>query len=112
MHGLERCANFELHHVVPFRAARNKTEFKLVDDHRNLLYVHKLKHREIGEANERHVVLYAGGVGVELRDFDQDVIRIPVGEALFAAAQLPKMVCYNRGLLHSIYERTDEQSPY
>lgn len=58
-HGVQRAQSYELHHIVPFRSARNKTEFKLVDDYRNLLYVHKLKHKEIGEWNEKHVVLKA-----------------------------------------------------
>lgn len=111
VHGLERRSSFELHHVIPFRAARNKTEFKLVDDHRNLLYVHKLKHKEIGESNEAHVILYAVDDGLELSDFDQEIIRIGAGEALFAMSQVPLMVGYNRALLHSIYERRDANAP-
>lgn len=107
MHGIERRRDFELHHIVPFRAARNKAEFKLVDHYRNLLYLHRHKHKEIGEANERHVILFCADNGLELRDFDADAISVGAGQALFAMSQVPRMVSYNRDLLLSIYEWSD-----
>lgn len=47
IHDVSKRDQFELHHVVPIAVARNREEAKLIDDHRNLLYLHKDKHREI-----------------------------------------------------------------
>ena len=46
-HKVNKEEYYELHHIVPLSYVRNQGEYKLIDDYRNLVYIHKDKHREI-----------------------------------------------------------------
>lgn len=46
-HGIEKQEDYHLHHIVPLNYVRNREEYRLIDDFRNLIYVHKDKHKEI-----------------------------------------------------------------
>ncbi len=46
-HKIQKINNYELHHIVPLSFVRNKGEYKIIDDYRNLIYIHKDKHKEI-----------------------------------------------------------------
>lgn len=57
-HSIEKRDNFEFHHIIPIATAKNDKEFKMIDDERNLIYIHKNKHREISQNLSRNIVLY------------------------------------------------------
>ena len=48
-HKIEKQKNYHLHHIVPFRRIKNLKDHKLIDNFRNLIYLHKDKHEEIQE---------------------------------------------------------------
>lgn len=56
-HGIEKKNNFEFHHIIPIASAKNNKEFLMIDDERNLIYIHKNKHREISQNLGRNIVL-------------------------------------------------------
>ncbi|NLB54488.1 MAG: hypothetical protein GX811_01745, partial [Lentisphaerae bacterium] len=45
-HRVQRTLGFELHHIIPFSAAQNKSQTLWVDDFKNLIYLGKSKHAE------------------------------------------------------------------
>ena len=46
-HKIAKQENYELHHIVPLSYVKNQEEYKLIDDFRNLIYLHKNKHKKI-----------------------------------------------------------------
>ncbi len=107
MHGVDKENNFELHHIIPFRYARNKHEFKLIDDYKNLIYLHKNKHKEITRNRDRHVILEIEPNKLQLSDFDNDVIEATNDvDAKYSKKDsiLKTMFKHNKALLKSIFE--------
>ena len=47
VHQISKLADYELHHIVPLSYVRNKMEYKLIDNYKNLIYLSKEKHKKI-----------------------------------------------------------------
>ena len=104
-HSLNKTINFELHHVIPFRYAKNKYDFKLIDDYKNLIYLHKSKHRKITKNNDKNVILYADNIKVKFKDFDNNLIVADNNKhAKYSKKKTTIMNNYNGKLLESIFE--------
>ncbi len=106
-HNIKKISNFELHHIIPFRYARNKHEFKLIDDYKNLIYLHKNKHKEITRNRDRHVILEIEPDKLQLSDFDNDVIEAAndVNTKYSKKDSILKiMLKHNKALLKSVFE--------
>ncbi|MCG2700887.1 hypothetical protein L6267_01850 [Candidatus Parcubacteria bacterium] len=103
-HSINKMKNFELHHIVPFRYVKNKHEFKLIDDCKNLIYLHKNKHKEITKNKDKNIILYADDLKIELKDFDNNSIMANNKNAKYSKKKTKVMNNYNGKLLESIFE--------
>lgn len=105
-HSIGRKEFFELDHIIPFSAGRNKKEFALVDDWKNLVYLQKEKHAEKTRQGSKHVVLLATQKQISLRKIngDENDITAENGiEAHYSGNLASRMEQYNRSLLRKIY---------
>jgi len=107
-HKVKKRDKFELHHIVPISSARNKEEAKMIDDHLNLIYIHRGKHKAISKDGNRKVVLSIYPKEANFSDLEnkKSVKTINDKDALYATEQrkIEKIAKYNTGLLQSIFE--------
>lgn len=102
-HGIEREKYYELHHIVPLSYVNNKEEYKLIDNYRNLVYLHKDKHNEI---KKNHIRFRHNDPKIyfEDRTNNTDKVTAKNGEnAKFNTSLLNRMKRYNSDILKSIY---------
>lgn len=101
-HALEKEECYELHHIVPLSYVRNKEEYKLIDNYKNLIYLHKDKHKEI----KRDYIIFKDKypkVYFVNRFENSDVISAKNNkDAKFNPSLLPKMKKYNSEIVKSI----------
>lgn len=103
-HSLKKIINFELHHVVPFSAARNKVEFKLIDNWRNLIYLTQNKHTEIAKNRNRNIVMYATSKDIYFDDFDNNrIVAQNKNDVAYDGELASAMEKYNREILKGIF---------
>ncbi|MDA8002038.1 MAG: hypothetical protein MPL62_12220 [Alphaproteobacteria bacterium] len=111
-HGVEKKERFELHHIVPFALARNKKEAKVIDDHMNLIYLQKAKHKQISENRNDNVVLDIDPNNAKFSDFDSNstITATNKKDALYSddAGKVKQVQRYNAGLLKSIFDYPKE----
>lgn len=107
-HQIEKRDKFELHHIVPISSARNKEEAKIVDDYRNLIYIHRSKHQIISQSGSRNVVLRIDPSEAIFSDLNNKhhIKTTNETDVLYAKKQskVNKIAKYNTGLLRSIFE--------
>ena len=107
-HSVEKKDKFELHHIVPISSARNKEEAKLIDDYRNLIYIHRSKHKVISRNRSRNVVLTIDPSEAVFSGFgDEESVKTKnERDALYTKEikKIKKIAQYNAGLLKSIFE--------
>jgi len=105
VYNISKIKYFELHHIIPFRCARNKHEFKLIDDCKNLVYLHKNKHKVITRNKDKNVILFADELKIKLDDFDGNSIFAHNNkDAKYSKKKTKIMNNYNGKLLQSIFE--------
>lgn len=103
-HNLLILTSYELHHIVPFSAARNKEEFKLIDHWGNLIYLTSNKHAEFSNRRNRNIILLTSGGSLIFEDFDKNVITAKNGiTARYSEGLTTKMLGHNKGLLKVVY---------
>ena len=107
-HKIRKRDRFELHHIVPISSARNREEAKMIDDHLNLIYIHRGKHKAISKNRNRTVVLTIYPKEAIFSDFENEekVKTINDKDALYTTEQkkIKKIAKYNRDLLKAIFE--------
>ena len=108
-HGIQKRDDFELHHIVPIKSAKNPVEAKQIDDYRNLIYIHKNIHREFttSQYGNLKVVLNIDPVKATFTDFNRIEMIEAINDqtAIYSQDQgkLKKLADYNIGLLKSIF---------
>lgn len=105
-HKVENNLKFELHHIIPISQAKNKDEFKLIDDKRNLIYLEKNKHKEISKNNHSNVYLGLNSITATFCDFNNNkIIAKNKIDALYSIEQkvINSLIKYNRNLLKTIH---------
>lgn len=103
-HNLSPLTSHELHHIVPFSAARNKEEFKLIDNWRNLIYLTCNKHAEFSNRRNRNIILLTSADLLIFEDFGNNVITAKKGvTARYSERLLIKMLERNKELLKVVY---------
>lgn len=106
-HGIQKKAEFELHHIVPISLARNKTEAKVIDDHLNLIYIHRVKHKEISKRRNENVVLSIDPANATFSNFQKSnsITAKNKKDAFYSddKKKVKKMASHNAGLLKSIF---------
>ncbi|MCI0449111.1 MAG: hypothetical protein L0Y79_04895 [Chlorobi bacterium] len=102
---IRRSLIFELDHVVPFSSARNKVEFKLIDNWQNLIYLKKDKHAEKTKNDNKNMVLSATPLEIHLDDIDgKSRITAKNGRtALYEGSLVNKMQKYNQDILKEVF---------
>ncbi len=107
-HNVEKRDKFELHHIVPISSARNKEEAKKVDNHKNLIYIHRERHKRISQNRDKNVVLTIDPDEAIFSDFEnKDIVKTDNGkDALYTkkTSKVEQMAEYNVVLLKSIFE--------
>ena len=105
LHKVKKVPTFELDHVVPFSSARNKVEFGLIDNWRNLLYLRKDKHAEKTKNNDKNMVLSITVKDAYLDDLDhKSRIRARNGvSASYSGKLVSRMQKHNREILKEAF---------
>ncbi len=107
-HQIERKDKFELHHIVPISWARNKNEAKIIDDYRNLIYIHRSQHKQISRNGNRNVVLNINPNEAIFSDIEiKGSVKTTNGKDAFYSREqnkIKKIAKYNARLLQSILE--------
>lgn len=106
-HGIAKRDKCELHHVIPFSSARNKTEFQLIDDWMNLVYLSSSKHEEFPKNRNRNIILFISPGLLSFKDFDENLIVSRNGiNSWYSEGEAPHMLKHNRELLKTVYGYT------
>ena len=112
-HNVEKRDKFELHHIVPISSARNKEEAKMVDNHINLIYIHRGRHKRITQNEDKNVVLTIDPNEAIFSDFEEkDIVKTEnEKDALYTKEtnKIEKIAKYNDGLLKSIFDFEKQQ---
>lgn len=101
-HKIQKIQDYELHHIVPLSYVRNREEYQLLDDYRNLIYLHKDKHREI---KRDYIVFRYKNFKIyfdDIVDNSKNVMAKNDVNAKYEPSLLPKMKSYNREIIKSI----------
>ena len=106
-HEVEQRKEFELHHIIPMKSARNKKEAKSIDDFKNLIYIDKKKHKEITKQGSKNVVLDINPQEIALSDIEnRQSVKITNGEkVLYSELQnkVDTLAKYNTELLRLVF---------
>lgn len=110
-HAVSRMDRFELDHVVPFSAARNKVEFGLIDNWQNLIYLDKDTHAEKTRNRNKNVVLTANETRISLDDLERKhrIQAVNGTTAMYATKLAPGMQKYNRDILKEIFGYSEQR---
>ena len=103
-HEIEKEEYYELHHIVPLSYVKNKEEYKLIDDCKNLIYLHKDKHKEIKRDyirfRDKDPKIYFVNIFK-----DSEVVTARNGKnAKFNPSLLPTIRKYNKEIIKSILD--------
>ncbi|MCM1438481.1 MAG: hypothetical protein NC131_04640 [Roseburia sp.] len=105
-HGVKKNDDYELHHIVPFSKAENKSDALLIDNYKNLIYLKSDKHSQFTAARNKNVILKYNECNPRLLflDFNDGYILVDTEkDALFNAALLPAVKEHNETLLKKFY---------
>lgn len=105
-HRVKRRAGYELHHIVPFSKAQNKSDAVFIDDFKNLIYLSDAIHQRFTAAGGKNVVMrfMPNDPNIVFTDFDHSHIVVNTEhDALLSQAMLPSMQGYNGMLLKKFY---------
>lgn len=107
-HQVKKREKFELHHIVPFSCAQNTAEAKLIDDYRNLIYIHRNKHKEVSQDRDKYVVLSITSdeaIFYDFKDKERMVVTKNGKDALYSKKPsiVEKMQQHNVELLNAIF---------
>ena len=111
-HDVERRDNFEVHHIIPLKKARNvengRAKWRLIDDHLNMIYIHKSTHQNITNLGEKYAVLKIDQNKIVFSHLNgSEGIRATNGEdALYTRdpSKIEEIAHYNERLVKSIYQ--------
>ncbi len=107
IHQVEKTKDFELHHIIPISKARNKKEVKMLDNVKNLIYLHKNKHRKITNNKNKNVYLCIDENKAVFLDFEKHSIVAKNNEdSLYAKKKkiISLMDKHNKEMISKIYE--------
>lgn len=105
-HKISKTNGYDLHHIVPFSKAQNKSDAVFVDDFKNLIYLKDKKHDEFTITGSKHVILKytQNSPNILFMDFEDSFILVDITkDALFSESLLPTVKEYNQMLLRKFY---------
>lgn len=107
IHNIAKASGYELHHIVPFSKAQNKSEALCLDDYRNLIYLKSDKHFEFSKYNNKNVIMkyIKNNVNVLFLDFEDGYIIVDLKkDTLISELEISRIQDYNRFLLKKFYQ--------
>lgn len=105
-HSTPKTKGYQLHHIVPFSKAQNKSDALTIDDFRNLIYLKDEKHLEFTTVGKENVIMKykENDPNVIFLNFDDSFIIVDVTkDALVSPQLLPEIKKYNEFLLRKFY---------
>ncbi|MBO5091357.1 MAG: hypothetical protein J6C61_02635 [Clostridia bacterium] len=105
-HSMPKTKGYQLHHIVPFSKAQNKSDAASIDDFRNLIYLKDEKHLEFTTVGKENVIMKhkENDPNVIFLDFEDSFIIVDVTkDALVSPQLLPEIKKYNDILLKKFY---------
>lgn len=105
-HNVQKNKGYELHHIVPFSKAQNKSDVAFIDNYKNLIYLHSDKHLEFTANSNKNVIMKykAANPNILFLDFEDSFIIVDINkDALLAPALIPEIKQYNEILLKKFY---------
>ena len=105
-HNVNKTVGYDLHHIVPFAKAQNKSDAVFVDDFKNLIYLSDKKHAEFTISGSKNVIIKytQNNPNVLFMDFNDSFILVDITkDALFSPSLLPLVKEYNIQLLKKFY---------
>ena len=110
-HQVEKQKHFELHHIVPISLANDRGDAKLIDDKRNLIYIHRSMHKKITENGNRRIKLTIDEKKITFSEHEntcsvEDIEAINGKDVIYTKEPniLERMNSYNSRLLESIFK--------
>lgn len=104
-HGVAKRENFELHHIVPIKFVRNRTEFTMIDNYRNLIYIARSTHKAI---KDYHLLLHIENKVVRFRDISpsklRDVKAANNSSVVYKEKLAPEMLKHNKKVLKERFD--------
>ena len=105
-HNVNKTVGYDLHHIIPFAKAQNKSDALFVDDFKNLIYLSDKKHAEVTISGSKNVIIKytQNNPNVLFMDFNDSFILVDITkDALFSPSLLPLVKEYNIQLLKKFY---------
>ena len=105
-HLMPKTKGYQLHHIVPFSKAQNKSDAVTIDDFRNLIYLKDEKHLEFTVMGKENVIMKhkENDPNVIFLNFEDSFIMVDVTkDALVATNMLLEIKKYNEMLLRKFY---------
>lgn len=105
-HNVKKHSGYELHHIIPFSKAQNKSDALYVDDYKNLIYLADKKHDEFTMTGSKNVILQLMANHKDLLFMDFDNVGILVDmhkDAMVSPTLIPVIKQYNEKLLKKFY---------
>ena len=105
-HNITKNPRYELHHIIPFSKAQNKSDAVFIDNFKNLIYLKNEKHSEFTANKNRNVIIKytVNNPNVIFMDFNDSFILVDISkDALISSELLPKIKTYNEFLLKKFY---------
>ncbi len=105
-HLIKKTEGYQLHHIVPFSKAQNKSDAATIDDFRNLVYLKNEKHLEFTTGGKNNVIMKhkCDDINVIFLDFEDSYIIVDLTkDALINSEMLEEIKKYNSVLLKKFY---------
>lgn len=105
-HNVLKTNGYELHHIIPFSKAQNKSDTAFIDDFKNLIYLSYKKHKEFTISGSKNVIMKytQNNPNILFKSFDDTFILVDMcKDALISPSLLPKVKKYNQKLLRKFY---------
>lgn len=105
-HNVSKTNGYELHHIIPFSKAQNKSDVIFIDDFKNLIYLNDKKHEEFTISGSKNVIIKSvqNSPNILFMDFNDRIILVNIyKDALISPSLLPIIIKYNQQLLRKFY---------
>lgn len=103
LHNVNKSVGFELHHVVPLSWSESVSQFKLLDNWLNMVYIDAFSHAKVTQQNNRNIVLVSNNKDLILQDFDDNQINLIINKnIIYSYSNQTVMLNYNNELLNTM----------
>ncbi len=102
-HSVKKKIGFELHHVVPLSWSRNRNEYAVLDNHKNLVYIDGYSHSKITQNRNLNVIIDFIDQDIIFSDYNDSKVHCKnVDQILYNPKNQSEMKNYNISILNSL----------